>query len=251
MSRSFARIAVMVFGLVVAQVSLASTIALPDGNVSPLPASPPLAAASSNPIPFALGAPPVLSAARNVIVLLGAGDVATAGRLIATLSNRLRAYHLVNDAYVVPEPTWTLSDFTASCKGDPTMAGALLTTLVAAAASQKEWTAYRDYHFQLAGATVWIACTAPKPPSKNRDDSQSEATYIVPCVRNVVRHLPQATIPQATLKPCALTTPKPPPDAGTPEIAWVSPVIYTADNPVRVWEISAASDERSCHLLGV
>jgi hypothetical protein len=237
MRRSIGRITVAVLGLVAVQLAFGSAVALSDGNGSPLPASPPTTAASSSPIPFALGAPPVLSAARNVIVLLGAGDAATAGRLIATLANRLRAYRLVNDAYVVPEPTWTLSDFTASCKSDQTLAGALLTTLVAATASQKEWTAYRDFHFQLAGATMWIACTAPKPASNDGTGSQSEATYIVPCVRNVVRHLPQATIPEATLKPCTLTTPKPPSDAGTPEVAWISPVVYAADKPVRVWEI--------------
>jgi hypothetical protein len=239
--RSLVRIAVLVFALLALRISVAQTIAQQSGgNTSPLPASPPTNASTPpSPIPFALGAPPVLSPARNVIVLLGAGDAATAGRLIATFANRLRHYRLVNNAFVVPEPTWTVNDFITSCKTDPTVAGALVTTLVAATASQKDWAIYRDFHFQLAGAVMWIACAAPKPKitSKKGADSQADATYIVSCVQAAVHNLPLATIPQATLKPCVLTTPKPPPDLGAPEIAWVSPVFYAADKPVREWAI--------------
>src|SRR5580700_3088495 len=138
MRRSLVRIVVMLLGILAVQVSLAPTVALSDGSTSPLPASPPPGGSPPSPIPFALGAPPILSAARNVIVLLGAGDPATTGRLTATLANRLGSYRLVNNSYVVPEPTWTVNDFVASCKTDPTVAGALMTSLVAASAVQKD-----------------------------------------------------------------------------------------------------------------
>ena len=163
MRRPFVRVVVMLLGMLAVQVSLAPTAALSDGTSSPLPASPPPLTSPPSPIPFALGAPPILSAARNVIVLLGAGDAATSGRLTATFANRLSSYRLVNDSYVVPEPTWTVNDFVASCKSDPTVAGALMTTLVAASSVQKDSLAWRTFYFQLAAATVWIACTAPKP----------------------------------------------------------------------------------------
>jgi hypothetical protein len=173
----------------------------------------------------------VLSPNRNVIFLLGSGDPLTVGRLVASLANRLTFYSLVNNATILPEPTWSLSDFVNACKSDPTTAGALVTTLVASSAAQSEQFIYRRLSLQLAGGIVWVACAAPKQKASGASATEEKAgsnAFIVPCVRDAIRHLAAATVTDETLKACTFSTPQPS-DHGSPQIAWVSPVSYSND----------------------
>ena len=230
MAHRVGRIGVLAVGLLAVQLSLAPEIAMPDAAASASAApSSGGASSSASPIPFALGAPPLLSPNRDVIVLMGAGNVTPSAILLAAMANRLGAYRLVNSSRVVVEPGWAVGDFVASCKADPTVAGALVTVLIAATSAQQEEFLYRRSSVNLYGQAVWIACAAPKPKVASQKNAEfGDIAYIALCVRNAVRHLTSATVAQSVLKACTLSTPAPE-ELGSPVIGWVSPVAYGSD----------------------
>ncbi len=98
---------------------------------------------------------------------------------------------------------------------------------MASGSTQTEYYFYRHLDYQLYGGALWVACAAPKPKNPSTPTEQADTTaYVAPCVRNAVRHLAAATVSQATLKACVLSTPAPP-ESGSPQIGWVSPVEYS------------------------
>lgn len=91
---------------------------------------------------------------RPVIFVVGVGDPAMVGRLVSALVTFLNegreeaGYQFVNDAILIPEPSWSLENYVTQCANSPSVQGAIVVDVTASGGgttdqfiARKNWTA--------------------------------------------------------------------------------------------------------------
>jgi len=113
--------------------------------------------------------PPVLipiSGPFHTIFVLGTGgDPSIRGKLIASFVEefQLQQYGLANDAWLIPEPDWTASDFVNQCSKDwQHTDGALVIGYVASATWARDELLRRRSWTELQANAMYAECSPPK-----------------------------------------------------------------------------------------
>lgn len=140
------------------------------GNTSVPPADPSRAPSqspstpSSSPspaeIPFGTPLRRLLPSYPVVIYVVGLGaDANTRGKLISELVRELSGRKLVDNAWIVPRPDWTLDDYVSQCASDSEHTeGALIAAAVAAANGGKDRLFSRTTYTEIAADVLYAQC---------------------------------------------------------------------------------------------
>lgn len=116
--------------------------------------------AESTPTPTPTRPAILVLGAKHVIYVLAVGaDEPTRGKIIASLAERLQDYRLKDDAWVFPEPDWTLADYVNQCGKDKSgTEGALVVGIAATASGTIDRFFYRKNWTELDANAVYITC---------------------------------------------------------------------------------------------
>jgi hypothetical protein len=121
-------------------------------------------------VPFAPAEAPANSSVRpKIIFVIGQGDPPTAGKLISALVEQLPTnygLYFGSGNWLVPEPTWTLGDFLAQCKADPTHTqGAFVVGLDSLASITQDRFFSRTAYVDVTAHILYAQCDMNGAPS--------------------------------------------------------------------------------------
>lgn len=117
-------------------------------------------------VPGALGVQPI------IFVIGGGADPSEAGiasKMISTLTVFLNAgrdeagYHFVDNAVLIPEPTWQLADFASQCAASPSVEGAIVANITAAGSGSSDEFVSRRNWSALEATASYVQCAHAGP----------------------------------------------------------------------------------------